>query len=141
MLRYVERVDPGWRPPPSMHQGVAGAIAANEADIAAARVRLDEVAFPTYGPGPYAAESIPARGPGRGFTSAERERINEIGRDTGCHTCGTREPGTIQGNFFLDHQPSSRLNPPGDSQQLFPHCIGCSGRQGYDIMQYLRRKR
>ena len=112
-----------------------------EADIQAARARLDELRFPTYGPGPWAGESIPARGPGRDFTREERDRINEIGRATGCHTCGTREPGSGTRNFHIDHQVPTRLNPSASGQNLFPHCAGCSRRQGLDIIEYNRRNR
>jgi RHS repeat-associated protein len=59
----------------------------------------------TLKPGPHAGDSIPARGPGRDFTRDERDRINDIGRETGCHTCGTTDPGTKSGDFVPDHQP------------------------------------
>lgn len=82
------------------------------------------------GPGPYAGNSIPARGPGRNFTAAERQQINQIGRNTGCHTCGTKNPGTVSGNFVPDHQPPNALNPPGGAQRLYPQCLRCSRAQG-----------
>lgn len=87
----------------------------------------------TTKPGPYAGDSIPARGPGRDFTPEERERLNEIGRDTGCHTCGSRDPGTKSGNFVGDHQPANALNPEGGPQRLYPHCLSCSRLQGGQI--------
>lgn len=82
------------------------------------------------GVGPYAGRSIPARSPGRNFTAAERAQINEIGRDTGCHTCGGKSPGTTRDNFVPDHQPATALNPQGGPQRLYPQCLGCSKRQG-----------
>lgn len=87
----------------------------------------------TLAPGPFAGESIPARGPERDFTDEERDQINEIGKKTGCHTCGTKNPGTKNGNFVPDHQPPSKLNPEDKSQQLYPHCIGCSRTQGGQV--------
>ena len=51
----------------------------------------------TLKPGPYAGESIPARGPEKVFTPAEHHQINKIGRTNGCHTCGTTNPGTSLG--------------------------------------------
>lgn len=87
----------------------------------------------TLAPGPYAGRSIPARGPGRDFTSSERAEGNLIGRDTGCHTCGSPDPGTRSGNHVLDHQPATRLAPPGAPQRLYPHCIRCSRRQGGEV--------
>jgi hypothetical protein len=30
----------------------------------------------------------------------------------------------------LDHQPPSALNPTGQDQRLYPHCIWCSRLQG-----------
>lgn len=95
----------------------------------------------TLEPGPYAEDSIPARGPGRDFTPDERRQINEIGQRAGCHTCGTRDPGTKGGNFALDHQPPNNLNPNNMPQRLYPHCIGCSRRQGGDVTTALREQR
>mgnify|MGYP003700630057 CR=1 FL=1 len=89
------------------------------------------------GPGPYAKESLPARGPGRNWTAEEIRQINRIGRKYGCHTCGTKDPGTLSGNFFLDHQLPNAWNPLGRPQRLFPHCMSCSGRQG----NWIRRNR
>ncbi len=89
----------------------------------------------TLRPGRYARRWIPARGPGRDFNAAERSAINDIGRDSGCHTCGTTDPGTKSGNFIPDHQPPSSLNPPGGPQRLYPHCLSCSRLQGGQIRQ------
>ncbi|OJT24492.1 hypothetical protein BO221_15190 [Archangium sp. Cb G35] len=93
----------------------------------------------TLEPGQYARESIPARGPGRDFTVAEREAVNELGRKHGCHTCGARNPGTRSGDFIPDHQPPSQL-APGQPQRLYPHCKACSLRQGGEVNAELRRK-
>lgn len=49
--------------------------------------------------GPYAGESIPGHGT-RHFTIEEKRLVTAIGCATGCHTCGTKEPGTKKG-FFL----------------------------------------
>ena len=84
----------------------------------------------TLRPGPNAGDSIPARGPGRDFTPEEREKINEIGNETGCHTCGSKNPGTKSGNFVPDHQPPNGLNPDGGPQRLYPQCLSCSRTQG-----------
>ncbi len=85
------------------------------------------------GIGGYAGESIPARSPARNFTVKERQEINRIGQETGCHTCGTNEPGTPSGNFVPDHQPPSSLNFSAEPQRLYPHCLRCSRRQGSAI--------
>ena len=87
----------------------------------------------TLEPGPYAGDSIPARGPNRDFTEEERDSINEIGDATGCHTCGSSEPGTKGGNWVPDHQPPNSLNPDDKPQRLYPHCLSCSRRQGGQI--------
>lgn len=89
----------------------------------------------TLEPGPHAGESIPARGPGRDFTPGEREQVNEIGRETGCHTCGTTDPGTKSGNFVPDHQPPSATNTDGSPQRLYPQCLNCSRTQGGEVRQ------
>jgi RHS repeat-associated protein len=89
----------------------------------------------TLQPGEHAGDSIPARGPGRDFTPEEREKINEIGEKSGCHTCGTKDPGTKSGNFVPDHQPPSAVNPEGKPQRLYPQCLGCSRTQGGEVRQ------
>jgi RHS repeat-associated protein len=92
----------------------------------------------SYGLGRFANESIPARSAGRRFTDHERAAINRIGAKTGCHTCGTTNPGTGSGNFVPDHQPPTSLNPTGQSQRLYPHCQGCSREQGLAIARQRR---
>lgn len=91
------------------------------------------------GRGPHAGDSIPARGTARDFTAAEREAIDDIGARTGCHTCGTRSPGTKSGHFVPDHQPPSSLLG-GESQRLFPQCIFCSRDQGLAIARMRRQE-
>jgi len=90
------------------------------------------------GIGEYAGESIAARSAARDFTAAERAEINRIGSETGCHTCGTTNPGTKSGNFVPDHQPPSALNPSAGHQRLYPHCINCSREQGLEIARQLK---
>jgi RHS repeat-associated protein len=87
----------------------------------------------TLSPGSSAGDSIPARGPGRDFTPGERGKINDIGNASGCHTCGSKEPGTKSGNFVPDHQPPNGLNPDGGPQRLYPQCLKCSQTQGGEV--------
>jgi RHS repeat-associated protein len=94
----------------------------------------------TLSPGEHAGESIPARGPQRDFRAGERAEVNRIGGETGCHTCGTSQPGTKSGNFVPDHQPPNRVNNAGDSQRLYPHCINCSRQQGGEVSAAVRRE-
>lgn len=82
------------------------------------------------GIGPFARDSIPARSEKRDFNVLERVDINRLGLLHGCHTCGTRDPGTRSGNFIPDHQRPSSVNTPGEQQRLFPQCLSCSSRQG-----------
>jgi RHS repeat-associated protein len=111
-------------------------IAAAESSEAEAAV---ESAAPTkvstLSPGPHADESVQARGPQPKFTPQERASMNRIGAETGCHTCGATSPGTKSGNFVPDHQPPSAINP--NNQKLFPHCIGCSRKQGGEVLQFI----
>jgi hypothetical protein len=93
---------------------------------------------PTFQPGPYAGESIPARSSEQVFTSQERAAIDRIGQTTGCHTCGTTNPGTRSGHFIPDHQPPSALNTNNAPQQLYPQCINCSREQGLAIARMRR---
>jgi hypothetical protein len=57
-------------------------------------------------------------------------------RKHGCHTCGTKDPGTKSGNAVVDHQPPSALDQPKD---FYPHCLDCSRRQGGEVLQELLR--
>jgi len=88
--------------------------------------------------GPFASGSIPARTSAQTFTAAERAAGNKIGNKTGCHTCGTTNPGTKSGNWVLDHQPPTALNPTRRPQSLYPQCVDCSRAQGRAIAQMLR---
>ncbi|MDJ0514337.1 MAG: hypothetical protein QNJ62_12930 [Methyloceanibacter sp.] len=128
--RQIRNFDPNWRPTPSLVQTIQGEIAATRAEVQQAQNYLTGLRERAVGPGPYAKESIPARGPSRNFTETERREINRIGRKDGCHTCGTRDPGTPSGNFIPDHQQPNALTRPGESQRLFPQCWACSRQQG-----------
>ena len=80
--------------------------------------------------GPFAGDSIPAQSKSQKFSTEERVKINAIGRNTGCHSCGTTDPGTKSGNFIPDHQPVSNTVPDGTPQVLYPQCRQCSLAQG-----------
>ena len=89
--------------------------------------------------GKFAGESIPARSSARDFTSAERAEMNAVGAKSGCHTCGTTNPGTKSGNFVPDHQPPSALNTTGGPQRLYPQCLNCSREQGLAVAREIRK--
>ena len=130
-IRRVRELDPKWRPDASAYESVEGLIGAYQADARQAQDRIFELQSVGIGPGTFAGESIPARGPERDFTVKERAQLNDIGRETGCHTCGTDElAGTRTGNFVADHQPPTALNYNSGPQRLFPQCVTCSLRQG-----------
>jgi hypothetical protein len=129
-LEKVRSVDPRWRPTPQAYETIEGQIGANVAVTREAQSRYAELQAKGLVPGRYAVESIPARGPGRNFTAQERRELNRIGQKYGCHTCGTRDPGTISRNFVGDHQPLSSSNRSNARQALYPHCLLCSLRQG-----------
>jgi RHS repeat-associated protein len=93
----------------------------------------------SVGVGPHGGGSIPARSTARDFTAAERGQVNAIGSNTGCHTCGTTNPGTKTGNFVPDHQPPSSLNPLGSPQRLYPQCLVCSRQQGLEIARQIKK--
>lgn len=129
-IRRVRELEPRWKPRPSAYETVEGEIAANQGATRQALDRLVELQRVGIGPGAFAVESQPARSPNRRWTAEEIRENNRIGRTYGCHTCGTRDPGTGRSNFFLDHQLPNAWNSPGRLQRLFPHCATCSGRQG-----------
>ncbi|MBI9047628.1 MAG: RHS repeat-associated core domain-containing protein [Anaerolineaceae bacterium] len=95
--------------------------------------------YSTLKPGPYAVESLPARSYDRNWTVYERNMINEFGDKYGCHTCGTKDPGTRSGNWYLDHQPASKLIQNNQPQRLFPQCKNCSNKQGGEVRSYFSR--
>ena len=84
----------------------------------------------TLEPGPFAKESIPGH-PGRP-TAAEQKKVNDLMKEHGCHTCGTKDPKTPSGNAVADHQPPQALGKP---ERFFPHCIGCARRQGGQVLR------
>jgi hypothetical protein len=132
--------DPSWKPSPVAYATIEGEISAFEAGIGEAEQRLSDFASVGLAPGEFAGESIPARGPETDFTKEERSETNRIGSETGCHTCGTNDPGTVSGSYVPDHQPPSALNSTGLSQRLYPQCLSCSLLQG-GWVRYLKRTR
>jgi hypothetical protein len=141
-VRQVQERDPKWRPTPSLFETIEGRIAAAEAITREAKAHLVELMRHGIGPGPFARESIPARGPGRDFTPTERTETNRMGYAYGCHTCGTKNPGTRLGVFVPDHQPSNSVNRIlGSRQRLYPQCKSCSSIQGSWLTHRWGRKR
>lgn len=138
-IARVRELDPNWRPRPSTYESVEGLIRTHEAEAQEAQARAAELARRGIGPGPFAFESIPARGFDRNFTSEERREINRIGSQFGCHTCGTSDPGTRTGNWILDHQDPTALRSPR-SPSLYPHCASCSAAQGGWVRSLLRSR-
>ncbi len=116
----------------------AGRAADALGDAARVADKAGDAARRAVGIGEHAGESIAARSVGRDFNAAERAEINRIGSETGCHTCGAKNPGTKSGNFVPDHQPPSALNPTGTPQRLYPQCINCSREQGLEIARQLQ---
>lgn len=138
-IRQVREVDPNWRPSPSAYgTGVESEIQKANDLAVEAQARVNELARVGVGPGPFAGESIPARGPERDFNILERLQNRKNFSATGCHTCGTFDAGTIYGDPVLDHQPPTGLNYSGAAQRLYPQCLTCSLRQGNWIMRYKR---
>ena len=104
-------------------------------------VKYGDDVVSTLKPGPYAKKSIPSSSTGRA-TAAEQRQLNDMMAKDGCHTCGTKNPGTKSGNAIGDHQPPTALNSSGSSQRLYPHCDSCSRRQAGEVTQeVLRRKK
>jgi hypothetical protein len=126
-IARVRELDPNWRPSPSLYESVEGLIRTYEAEGQEAQARASELARLGIGPGPFACESIPARGPQRDFTAwnVPTSIVLGIKRDA-----TPLAPGTVSGNFIPDHQPPSALNLLRRSQRLYPQCWTCSRRQG-----------
>jgi hypothetical protein len=138
-IRRVQEIDPRWRPPASMSEGIEGAILSNQAVVRQAEARLREFQGMGFLNGPFAHGSIPAP-IRRRLNDEEQSEINHLGRVFGCHTCGSTEPRTRNGNFIGDHQKPTSINPPGANQQLYPHCGSCSAKQGGFLSNFLRKR-
>ena len=93
----------------------------------------------TLSTGPFSGQNISGRA-GRNFTKDERNKINKIGRQGGCHSYGSTESGTKSGNFIVDHQPPISLNKCGSDYRFYPHCISCNRKQGGEVNAKKRRK-
>ena len=61
-------------------------------------------------------------------------QINRIGRETGCHRCGTTDPFTASGNFIADFQPPRIFEEP---KRLYPICLRCSRASGFLFFRHL----
>ena len=138
--RQIRGLDPNWRPTPSFVETVQGEIDATRAEVRQAETYLYELRVREVGPGPYAKRSFPARGPDVKLNRSEQAENNRNGREDGCHTCGTREPGMPSGNFVGDHQRPSALIRPGETQRIYPQCRSCSQRQGGQVGALSRNK-
>jgi RHS repeat-associated protein len=93
---------------------------------------MNKSSLNTMVPGKYAVESVPGNAT-RNFSTI-RTRLNAIGEQYGCHTCGTK---TSNGIYIPDHQPPLKINPNGPFE-LFPHCPSCSKLQGGQITTFLK---
>jgi hypothetical protein len=78
---------------------------------------------------------------GNYLTEFHQREIDRIGSRYGCHTCGTKDPGTATGRFVVDVQPPTAIVKPGQSQRLYPHCLSCSRTQGRHVLVLLGRFR
>ena len=139
-LRRVREIDPNWRPNPGIYgTGIESEILKANDLAQAAQARVTELARVGIGPGPFAHDSIAARSSGYSVRTGERDEINRIGREFGCHTCGAHDSGTMSGNFVRDHQPPNAWNPLSSSQRIYPHCATCSARQGNWLSRFGRQ--
>lgn len=131
-------VEPDWRPRPGAYStGIESEIRKADDITAVAEARITELQRVGIGPGPFAREYIPARGPSRRLRVEERATLNRYGKKWGCHTCGTKDPGTASGNFVGDHQGPISWGQP---RRIYPQCIACSNVQGGWLRQYRRRR-
>ncbi|GAA2811363.1 hypothetical protein GCM10019017_66510 [Streptomyces showdoensis] len=93
----------------------------------------------TLGAGPHAREGVALEN-GDIEAPGVREMINESGNAHGCHTCGTKVPGTKAGDWIPDHQPPTSLIDLGTPQTAYPHCLECARIQGGVVSQLSQGK-
>lgn len=137
-VRDVRKVDPEWRPPAQAYSTVEGLISANRAVENEARRHIFERRDTGAGLGPYAREWMPAPSTNRRLTRAEQREVDRLGREHGCHRCGSTEPGISGGSFIGDHQMPKSIGTP---TRIYPHCRWCSASQGGLLRQYFRGKK
>jgi hypothetical protein len=133
----VRQNDPNWKPQEGAYETTEGEIANLEDRESQANARYVEILFDRVGFGPFAVDATPGRGPYTRPTLAERAAVNELGQRYGCHTCGSRTSGRTDGSWICDHQRPSALGGSAAGEWLLPHCLTCSGRQGWITQQIL----
>ena len=104
-------------------------VNANDPSGESAASDLLKVVIGAFKPGPFAKDGVLLTGPGRP-SAATQNLVNQNGAINGCHLCGATEPGTVSGNWVVDHTPPSALVQDGTQQLGFPSCINCSRVQG-----------
>ena len=77
----------------------------------------------------WGGELIPTT-PGKKPSQAEDKKVQEQGKKHGCMDCGTMDPGSASGRWIRNHVPPTSLRLPWEPQQLGPHCVKCSNKQG-----------
>jgi hypothetical protein len=82
-------------------------------------------------PGPHAREFVTTRN--RTASTQDKNAVQPIGKEWGCHHCGTKNPGTPNGRFIFDHNPATALSPPGTIWRGYPHCQLCSNWQSIAV--------
>jgi hypothetical protein len=97
----VRQLDPTWRPTPSFTETIEGEILAAEAEAREAEGRLQELSRNGIGPGPFAGDSLAARGPKRDFTVEERNRISKSVQGPGVTRVGPAIQERHRGTSFL----------------------------------------
>lgn len=136
--RDVLKIDPNWRPHPQAYETVEGFISANRAIETQAKYRIRELTGTRSIWGEFAVEWIPAPLTNRRLNRREQAKINRLGRECGCHWCGSKEPKTKSGNFIGDHLPARSMGKPS---RIAPHCLFCSNSQGGVISRHKSRNK
>lgn len=84
----------------------------------------------------YAVAEGSVRTGSRTFPDDIRDTVDAAGRTHGCHSCGSKDPGTAHGHFIPDHQPPANQVRHAESRgmsvgevRLYPHCLNCSRSQ------------
>lgn len=118
-----------------MDAAIEEAIRNNEAVRFAAELHIFRLTGKEPQPGPFAREWLIVPEADENFTPAHQRALDLIGQTHGCHGCGSVENLTPSGHSVANFFVPKTIGTP---TIILPHCVGCNGRQGHLLQNYLK---